>query len=524
MKIALIYLFRSALYNVWTRIEFRVCCASGDGEVQVVACRVQLRVHRFTRYLATTTQHNRPAQLLSLCGNRSQTLPSLLEPLFHIASGSQLRKETKSSSIKTLYIPILLFISNPDPIFISMDSFENPSFESDSFEMESIDLATETENNSSTNFQTHDTYRSKDSSETESDSESEMQSLEVDSTRTARDNESELASDQEFQMDSDEEDPVDIATDDEMDMDSETDSQTQTNRKTYTSNPSLSVWSDHESQVESDMANSVEMATGSESGVVTDNEAALATEIETDTSSQAKSDEPQPQVTTTTSSTTLTQPLSSTIVSQTTISIPVLTNTISSTTTQPTVSTTANQTITAVAILTANTPNFFTFPAEIRRSVYHLLIDNVHINVDASADPTVVIYHPSDDPNGDRSYNHIFGPLLPNTNFLTISKRFLEEARVELWNLAKVRFERRWDFLTAFANRSLQVDPDMSNAMNRTPSFSMTPLDSTVFLHLSDLRLNLTEVSDFGGRVSSEVSHLLPWFPLQYTVNSCIQY
>lgn len=147
------------------------------------------------------------------------------------------------------------------------------------------------------------------------------------------------------------------------------------------------------------------------------------------------------------------------------------------------------------------TVDWFEVPFEIRTKVYQELTIDVIVNVDATKDPTVFMSRSHHTPLNGPLGHIVVGPLPPNNNWLTISKRFFNEARNELWSTMKVLFERRWDFLTAFANRSLQVDP-RRNAPLGLDTFSLYPLATDVFQRLHHLHFNLTETTDFEGTVT----------------------
>lgn len=175
---------------------------------------------------------------------------------------------------------------------------------------------------------------------------------------------------------------------------------------------------------------------------------------------------------------------------------------------QAEVSAQANTTNHHLMSIDDDTINWFLLPLEIRKKIYRELTINVRVNVDAASHPTVYFFHSR---HGQANaapgnFGHLFGPLLPTPSFLTICKKFFHEVRDVVWNTARIKFERRWDFVTAFANKSLEVDPPNDFPHIGYNSISMSPMYTDVFSKISDLRINLTEASDFDGNVSFQVS------------------
>lgn len=169
----------------------------------------------------------------------------------------------------------------------------------------------------------------------------------------------------------------------------------------------------------------------------------------------------------------------------------------------------ANTTNHPLIIVDNNTISWFFIPLEIRKKIYQELTINVRVNVDAASHPTVYFFHSR---HGQANaapgnFGHLFGPLLPTPSFLTICKKFFHEVRDVVWNTARIKFERRWDLITAFANQSLEVDPPDDYPHIGYSAISMSPMYTDVFSKISDLRINLTEASDFNGNVSFQVSH-----------------
>lgn len=78
-------------------------------------------------------------------------------------------------------------------------------------------------------------------------------------------------------------------------------------------------------------------------------------------------------------------------------------------------------------------------------------------------------------------------------NLMCISKQFLGEVRETIYRRMSVIFERRWDFVNAYINGTLQ--PDVQTAFN--DELSLFPRGSDVFSHVRSLHLNLATQSDF---------------------------
>lgn len=171
------------------------------------------------------------------------------------------------------------------------------------------------------------------------------------------------------------------------------------------------------------------------------------------------------------------------------------------------VSTEANTTKHSLIFIDNDTIDWFLIPLEIRKQIYQELTVSVRVNVDASSHPTVYFFHSRHGQSNAApgNFGHLFGPLLPTPSFLTICKKFFHEVRDVVWNTARIKFERRWDLVTAFANQSLEVDPPNDYPHIGYNSISMSPMYTDVFSKISDLRINLTETSDFEGNVSFQV-------------------
>lgn len=158
---------------------------------------------------------------------------------------------------------------------------------------------------------------------------------------------------------------------------------------------------------------------------------------------------------------------------------------------------------------------FATISPEIRAKILEFLIGDTLINIDATKLPTVLVYRLRQ--ARSTSVLGSVGGLRPallgdsgastytrgaGNNWLTISKRFFDEARAELWRSVPIRFERRYDMIMAFINRSLHADADDS-APTGLNNLSMCPVETNVFQRIACLQLNLTSSTDFQGVVNS---------------------
>lgn len=142
--------------------------------------------------------------------------------------------------------------------------------------------------------------------------------------------------------------------------------------------------------------------------------------------------------------------------------------------------------------------DWFAMAPEVRCRIYRELIGDIIVNVDDSVFPPIYVRRP-----GSSALNSYGPPILPtnNSSWIVVSRRFFQEIREELWKIVKaLEFERRWDFLNAFANQSLEVTPANTVPSGFDNTF-MFPIGTNIFSKIQQLSLNLTKTSDFRGIV-----------------------
>ena len=123
-------------------------------------------------------------------------------------------------------------------------------------------------------------------------------------------------------------------------------------------------------------------------------------------------------------------------------------------------------------------------PAEIREKILTNLIDHFSVVINKDAMPTTKIHkHLA----VGKVRTNLPARYMPSWWFL--SHKFYDEARQVMWKKSSVRYERRWDFLSA----ALQI----------TSSHSIFPIDGRPLAAIRELTINLCRDSDFDGRVSS---------------------
>lgn len=154
---------------------------------------------------------------------------------------------------------------------------------------------------------------------------------------------------------------------------------------------------------------------------------------------------------------------------------------------------------------------FNDFPLEVREKVYDYLLDEFVIEVDGARSPAVRVLILKSPIKSDRSRLgqqtstfSIARPMqIPEPHFLCISKHFFVEIRDTIYKRMSVLFERRWDFINAHINRSLNPNGHVS-AGSGSGALSLFSQGTDVFSHVRSLDLNLTSHSDFDDRVYTD--------------------